>query len=376
MNMTRLLQNHHTGETGILPVHNINGRDARCPMPLTIRGMAQSKTVFVAVLMSASVWADKVVRIDTGKTLESKPTGVETNNQENVNADETWYVPGWMRTSEPEELAWNSFTNVFSATENRFRKWNGDQLWPAAVKNADAEAVRLADEIKEMSESCRSHLTLVGHSLGGRIVARALAKLSLDGVRIKRGILLAPAIPANDIDLERMGFGSKEPMIVVANPDDVTLKYVYAIAGDGDGPAYGASAAYKSSENVKVMPVSEDITKNTVIDAFWGRFDAVKEIANHHASFYFEALSGVLDGKESKSVRVMVPQDKINFEWKVMDAGVWWDVLEEKGDWRLERNIVTGHCRIINPEKVRVAWGEHGKMKKAFKKVKSQLNLN
>ena len=290
-----------------------------------------------------------------------------------VKADEAWYVPGWMRTKEPEELAWNSFTNVFSAGETSFRKWDGNQLWPTAAKNADLEAVKLADEIKKMPEGRRARLTLVGHSLGGRIVARALARLSLDGVKIKRGILLAPAIPAYDNELQRMGLGSKEPLIVVANPDDITLKYVYTIAGGEDGPAYGASAAFKTPKNVKEIRVPEDITKNTVIDAFWGRFDAVKEIANHHASFYFEELSRVLDGKESKSVRVMVPQDKINFEWKVMDAGVWWDVLDEKDGWKLERNIVTGHCRILNPGKVRVAWGSQEKMEKAFKKVKLQL---
>lgn len=316
------------------------------------------KSAFFASLMSASLFADKAICRTADK---------------NSDADEAWYVPGWMRTKEPEELAWNSFTNVFSTTKNRFRKWDGNQLWPTAAKNADLEAVKLADEIKKMPEWRRARLTLVGHSLGGRIVARALAKLSLDGVKVKRGILLAPAIPANDFELQKMGLGSKEPLIVVANPDDITLKYVYTIAGGEDGPAYGASTAFKTPKNVKEVRVPEDITKNTVIDAFWGRFDAVKEIANHHASFYFEELSRVLDGKESKGVRVMVPQDKINFEWKVMDAGVWWDILDEKDGWKLERNIVTGHCRILNPEKIRVAWGERTKMEKAFKKVKSQL---
>ena len=290
-------------------------------------------------------------------------------------ADEVWYVPGWMRTKEPEELAWKSFLEVFSTTRNRFYRWDGNQLWPIAVKNADAEASKLADEIKRMPEKRRARLTLVGHSLGGRIVARTLAKLSSDGIKIKRGILLAPAIPAKDADIERMGLGSEEPIIVVANPDDITLKFVYAIAGGEPGPAYGASTASKTPRNVKEIPVDEDITKNTAIDAFWGRFDAAKEIANHHASFYFEELSKVLDGKASKGVRVMVPQDKINFEWKVVDAGVWWDVLDEKGGWKFERNIVTGHCRIVNPEKLRVAWGERDKMEKAFKKVKAQLNV-
>lgn len=333
------------------------------------------KTALVAILMSVSLWADKAFHNNMSKTLKSMSVKTSLDNLESINADETWYVPGWMCTSEPEELAWNSFTNVFSTTINRFHKWDGNQLWPIAAKNADAEADKLANVIKLMSENRRASLTLVGHSLGGRIVARTLSKLSLDGIKIKRGILLAPAIPAKDGDLEKMGLGSKEPMIVVANPDDVTLKYVYAVAGGENGPAYGAATTFKTPKNVKEIPVSEEITKNTIIDAFWGRFDAAKEIANHHASFYFEELSRVLDGKESKGVRVMVPQDKINFEWKVIDAGLWWDVIDKKGGWKLERNIITGHCRIINPEKFRVAWGEREKMKKAFDKVKAQLNI-
>jgi hypothetical protein len=59
----------------------------------------------------------------------------------------------------------------------------------------------------------------------------------------------------------------------------------------------------------------------------------------------------------------------------VIDVGLWWDVIDEKDGWKLERNIVTGHCRILNPEKLRVAWGERAKMEKAFKKVKAQLNV-
>lgn len=297
------------------------------------------------------------------------PAGAGVNNT----TGEAWYVPGWMRTSEPEKLAWTSFTNVFSASRCRFRKWDGNRLWPQAVENADGEAARLAAEIKAMPPERRAHLTLVGHSLGGRMTARALARLGKDGVRIKRGILLAPAIPANDPDLKSMGAGSAEPLIVIANPDDITLKYVYTIAGGEDAPAYGASTGAVTPKNVKEHPVAEDITSTTAIDAFWGRFDAAKEIANHHASFYFEELAKVLDGAKSKSIRVLVPQDKINFEWKVIDAEIWWDVLDRAEGWKLERNIVTGHCRILDPSRTRTAWGSEDSMRSAFTKVKSQL---
>lgn len=31
-----------------------------------------------------------------------------------------------------------------------------------------------------------------------------------------------------------------------------------------------------------------------------------------------------------------------------MDSMVWWDVLDSSGGWKLEKNKVTGHCRIID----------------------------
>ena len=54
-------------------------------------------------------------------------------------------------------------------------------------------------------------------------------------------------------------------------------------------------------------------------------------------------------------VEYSVPKT-ITDETKI-DAGVWWDVLDTYGGWKLERNIVTGHCRIISSERKRAAGG-------------------
>ncbi|MBQ6011192.1 MAG: hypothetical protein IJL17_21860 [Kiritimatiellae bacterium] len=64
----------------------------------------------------------------------------------------------------------------------------------------------------------------------------------------------------------------------------------------------------------------------------------------------------------------------MNLEWKVIDAGVWWDILERCGGWKLERNIVTGHCRIISPERRRVAWGTEAQMRASFRKIRAQMS--
>ena len=48
----------------------------------------------------------------------------------------------------------------------------------------------------------RDHLTLIGHSLGGRIVAKTVAELQRQGIRIQNACLLAAAIPFDDPDAE------------------------------------------------------------------------------------------------------------------------------------------------------------------------------
>lgn len=307
-----------------------------------------------------------------GQAMRFKMAIIALSVMSSAFAEEAWFVPGWLRAQEPEELAWNSFTNVFKAYKCDFWKWDGNKIWHVAMKNADAESERLAAALKSMDPARRSKLTLVGHSLGGRIVARTLARLAQDNIKIKRGILLAPAMPADDPDIVKMGAGSVESVLSVVNPDDVTLKYVYAVAGGESSSAYGASGVWQACRNVKEIPVPEDIAKTTEVGEPWGKVEALKEIANHHACFYFEELSRFFEGGGC-SARILVPQDNLNFEWKVVGAGIWWDTLDEVVGWKLERNIITRHCRIIDNTKKRKAWGGEPEMRKAFEKIKLQF---
>ena len=98
----------------------------------------------------------------------------------------------------------------------------------------------------------------------------------------------------------------------------------------------------------------------------------MKDIANHHEKFYLEYARRILGGEEP-SGKVMVPQGFPGVEGHVMDSEIWWTVLDSSGGWKLEKNKVTGHCRIIDPDKLRKAWGRESEMCTAFEKVKSQL---
>ena len=115
-----------------------------------------------------------------------------------------------------------------------------------------------------------------------------------------------------------------------------------------------------------------NITREASIDGIWAKSQALKDIANHHEKFYLEYARRILGGEEP-SGKVMVPQGFPGVEGHVMDSMVWWDVLDSSGGWKLEKNKVTGHCRIIDPDKLRKAWGREAEMRSAFEKVKQQI---
>lgn len=289
-----------------------------------------------------------------------------------ANGGEAWYVPGWLKTGEPEadDETWTSFTKTFPESRPRFHAWDGTGLWTTSRDNADKAAVQLAERIAAMGES-RTNLTLVGHSLGGRMVVRTLARLHEKRLKIRQGILLAPAIPNNDPDVAVMGAASTLPVLNVCNPEDITLRFIYRLAGGESAAALGAGGALTASTNVVEQIVPAKIMKEAEVEAVWGRLDVARQIANHHVLFYFATVRRMFDGSLPEDDRILIPQGKLNLELKVSDREIWWDVLAFEKGWKLERNIVTRHCRILDPSKRRVAWGREADMRQAFGKILS-----
>jgi len=308
------------------------------------------------------------------KKPSRKPRGGEVMMAEALFAMTTvWYIPGWMRTQEPRVDVMACVSNTYPNAKVEFKAWDGDRLvWPHAVESADKEAWRFAFEAATLPAAERENLVIVGHSLGGRIAARVLARLAEKGLMVRQASLLAAAIPADDADLGKMGGGSSLPVLAVCNPDDVTLRYVYALAGGEKAVAFGANGTLEKVPNVEEHVTPTDITRQVKIDADWAKVQFLKDIANHHEAFYFDYLRRIVEGEETSGA-VMVPQSLPTLELKVTDTERWWVVLEAYKGWKLERNKLTGHARILDPTKVRKAWGTVDEMKKSFVKVKGQL---
>ncbi|MBQ9238778.1 MAG: hypothetical protein IJ191_05620 [Treponema sp.] len=46
-----------------------------------------------------------------------------------------------------------------------------------------------------------------------------------------------------------------------------------------------------------------------------------------------------------------------NSNFPTLGGNFFWNTLAQSNGWRVQRNNITGHCRILDNENVRRAWG-------------------
>ena len=166
--------------------------------------------------------------------------------------------------------------------------------WHRCHRGADeafcAAAAKLAGELMSMPDEKLSQLTLVGHSLGARIIVRALAKLAVEGKKIKTAVILAAAMPSNDPDALNFTAATIEQATIVCNPKDTMLKYGYHPFGGEKARALGLTGPAMMPTNCRVITVLPETTRQTPLTALWAKFNLFRTIAAHYAPFYLEQL--------------------------------------------------------------------------------------
>ena len=58
-----------------------------------------------------------------------------------------------------------------------------------------------------------------------------------------------------------------------------------------------------------------------------------------------------------------------NLRMPTMGGFLFWEDVAEIQGWRMQRNIVTGHWRLLDPDNMRCAWGADDKMVDIFTKA-------
>ncbi|MBR2837276.1 MAG: alpha/beta hydrolase [Kiritimatiellae bacterium] len=200
------------------------------------------------------------------------------------------YVPGWNRCSRGEDEAFRFVAAAFPDAEVSTYAWDGNCMWLKARKNADAAAGRLADELAALPEEERERLTLVGHSLGGRIVVRALARLGRRGLKVRRALVMAAALPSDDADIADFAAAAAEPVEIVCNDRDAMLQLGYRPFGGEGSAALGAVGAAAPLANCHVSFVAPETVKSAPVAVHWAKIGWLRIVAAHYAPFYLEHI--------------------------------------------------------------------------------------
>ena len=58
-----------------------------------------------------------------------------------------------------------------------------------------------------------------------------------------------------------------------------------------------------------------------------------------------------------------------NIPFPTMGGKVFWNELASCQGWRLQKNMFTGHCRILDPNDIRRAWGGEDAMLRLFERI-------
>ena len=73
--------------------------------------------------------------------------------------------------------------------------------------------------------------------------------------------------------------------------------------------------------------------------------------------------------KSEKIVDLLRNSSMPNVPFPTMGGKVFWNELAECKGWRLQKNMITQHCRILDPDDVRRAWGGDDAMERLFGKL-------
>ena len=209
-----------------------------------------------------------------------------------LSAAEIVFVPGWFSENDNQryELLLNK---CFPGDKITVLSWKSNQgVWKNAVAAADTAVPQVAEYICSKTPAEQSQITLIGHSLGGRVIIKTAGILAQKQIRINRMIFLGAAVDF-DTDLTAVAKVSTGKNINIFSRNDSVLKFLYSnvnrklalgFCGAETLPANFAQYSFQTSE-LKKSNVNAEL--------------ALIEFCNHLCSRYISELSAILAGKKS-----------------------------------------------------------------------------
>ena len=256
------------------------------------------------------------------------------------------FIPGFKTKEVSSEDYSKHIRDIFPDSEIDVQKWESDRSlldWHEAVKIADLSTAFIVEKIERMPVEKRQDLVLIGHSLGGRIAIRTLAKLSDNDMQIKRGIFLGAAIPDDDPDIEKALKATRLPCINISNREDYVLRNIYGMVGEKTFDtnlkcAFGAYGCHVKHPKAALLDYSMPVTS---AEKNKGTIDKYE---NHKVSYYFTELGILLNSRQYGEYANPIS----HIRKASLEKGNW-EMNNDFHGWRMFHNSYTKQLKIVSP---------------------------
>ena len=259
------------------------------------------------------------------------------------------FIPGWFTEWINYSRHRKLISELFPGAELQVCKWNSNRLW----KNAKSSAAKAAETLtaKLISAKTPEQITLIGHSLGGRIILDSIAALAAKKIKVKQVILLGSAVKPDDKTLALLSKVSSEPVINICCSRDNILKLY---CQEEKEIPLGFAGIPHPVENfrqfrMEIPEKSLKIGKFTVIPA--ETLETPRQTAAHLAIYYLKTLQQSFSGEIPEYYLDYAALKKIagRNSCRMKKRSGFRDI-ENVEDWKLAELSGKNVYRIISPE--------------------------
>jgi pimeloyl-ACP methyl ester carboxylesterase len=289
-------------------------------------------------------------------------------------AGEVYFVPGWYSAWKDHGHTGEKIQKLFPDDTVHIRKWDSNRLWAKAKRNAEICAVELFDEIKNGTPE---NVTVIGHSLGGRIALKCAAYLAQEKIKVNRIILLGTAGKLSPEDIKNCQQVSTLPVINIFCVDDNMLKlFLYKEKTYPLGLA-GLPEPVKHFQQYRMTVPQENIKFRKITLVHHRTAEPFRETFSHLSPKYIEHLEKVLTGNVKECY-----YDLAALELIAADGAVKSDFIpgfsreDEFDNWHFHTRRFRRRFRITSPTGRIFHYTSETKAKENFARIKAAvLNL-
>ena len=265
-----------------------------------------------------------------------------------LGAKEVCFIPGWYSQ-------WIYYGNHVQRLEKLFPqekitvcKWDSNRLWSNAKHAANGFVRKFSVALLERQDT--ADITLIGHSLGGRIVLDCAAILAQNRRQVRQIILLGTAGEMSSADIRNCQQVSLLPVINICCPDDNMLKLFYHREKFMPLGLAGVPRRYAHIRQYRMRVPDDEITLLDMVLLTGTGAEPFRETAAHLAAKYLLTLEKVLTDAPAEYYLDLAELEKIAAENSVKnDFLPGYRISAAANGWKFARRRFRNRFRITSP---------------------------